>query len=354
MGLFDKKFCDVCGEKIGFLGNKKLEDGNLCKDCAKKLSPLFSERRHSTVDEIKQQLAYREENERRLPEFNPDMTFGENKKVYVDRRSAQFIVASSSNWRNVNPDLISFRQVKNVNTDIHEDKRELYYTDEEGKRRSYTPRRYECRYEFNVTILVDSPWFDEIRIELSDGNRPDSRYTDAYRRYEEQMHTLATVLKGGGLDVGGIGQKPSAPKTREEELMEEVIKQSTWTCSVCGLANHGTTECIGCRAPISDQTVLNCAKNIAHAKLMEENFAAAGGGAAPMQNNAAPMQANAAQNWSCPSCGSQNTGKFCENCGTAKPEAKPGACPRCGYVLPAGAAASKFCPECGAPLSARA
>ena len=24
MGLFDKKYCSVCGEKIGFLGNRKL------------------------------------------------------------------------------------------------------------------------------------------------------------------------------------------------------------------------------------------------------------------------------------------------------------------------------------------
>ena len=40
MGLFDKKICDICGEKIGLLGNRKLDDGNLCKDCAKKLSPL--------------------------------------------------------------------------------------------------------------------------------------------------------------------------------------------------------------------------------------------------------------------------------------------------------------------------
>ena len=58
MGLFDKKYCSVCGEKIGFLGNRKLEDGNLCKDCARKLSPFFSERRHSTVAEIEEQLGY--------------------------------------------------------------------------------------------------------------------------------------------------------------------------------------------------------------------------------------------------------------------------------------------------------
>ena len=41
MGLFSKKSCDVCGGKIGLLGNRKLEDGNLCKECAKS-SPLGS------------------------------------------------------------------------------------------------------------------------------------------------------------------------------------------------------------------------------------------------------------------------------------------------------------------------
>ena len=30
MGLFDKKYCDICGEKIGLLGNRKLEDGQSC------------------------------------------------------------------------------------------------------------------------------------------------------------------------------------------------------------------------------------------------------------------------------------------------------------------------------------
>lgn len=64
MGLFDKKICDICGEKIGLLGNRKLDDGNLCKDCAKKLSPWFEERRHSTVEDIKRQLEYREKNKK--------------------------------------------------------------------------------------------------------------------------------------------------------------------------------------------------------------------------------------------------------------------------------------------------
>ena len=41
MGLFDKKICDICGEKIGLLGNRKLDDGNLT---------LFPSRRSSDLN----------------------------------------------------------------------------------------------------------------------------------------------------------------------------------------------------------------------------------------------------------------------------------------------------------------
>lgn len=194
MGLFDKKYCDICGEKIGLLGNRKLEDGNLCKDCARKLSPFFSERRSSTVEDIKRQLAYRAENEKKLAGFAPSITFDGSKKVYIDPIGERFIVTGTSNWRSSNPDLIAFSQVLGVNTDIRENKEEIFYEDSEGNEKSYVPPRYACDYEFNVTIRVDSPWFSEIELELSDGNRPDSPYTDLYRQYEQRMHELADIL----------------------------------------------------------------------------------------------------------------------------------------------------------------
>lgn len=307
MGLFDKKYCDICGEKIGLLGNRKLEDGNLCKDCARKLSPLFSDRRNSTVEEIRQQLSYREENERRLADFHPDSIFGGHKKVYIDRAGANFIVTSASNWRNANPDLISFSQVTGVNTDIRENKTELYYKDEEGKRRSYMPRRYECDYEFNMTILVNSPWFDKIELELSYGNRPDSPYTDLYRHYEEQMHTLSGILRSS---VQGDPAVPSADKTREQEIMEGVIRGSTWVCKTCSFINHDTLTCRECGGPVSDETVLSAARNIAKATLMMENSAA--------QGSPVTVPQDIPQSWNCPSCGAQNSGKFCESCGAPR------------------------------------
>ena len=318
MGLFDKKYCDVCGEKIGLLGNRKLEDGNLCKNCARKLSPFFSDRRNSTVEEIKQQLAYREENERRLADFHPDVTFGRMRKVYVDRAGAKFIVTTATNWRDENPDLISFSQVTGVDTDIRENKKEIYYKDDEGKSKSYNPRRYEYDYEFNVTILVDSPWFDKIELELSSGNRPDSPYTNLYRQYDEQMHTLYDILIGSQRKSFGQNDfaafDPSAPKTHEEELMVEVIKSTSWVCQACRLPNFGTLTCNHCGGPVSDESTLTFAKQIAKDKMMLEVLQNAN-----PQSNSVPTQESVPQSWSCSYCGTQNFGNFCESCGAKRP-----------------------------------
>ena len=190
MGLFDKKYCDICGEKIGLLGNRKLEDGNLCKNCAAKLSPFFSERRRSTVEDIKRQLAYREENEKLVRDFNPDVMFDGSKKVYISTASEAFIVTGSSNWRSANPDIIKLSQVVAVDTNIKENREEIFFEDSDGNRKSYQPPRYECDYEFDVVIRVNSPWFDSIELEISDGSRPDSPYTDLYREYERKMTQL--------------------------------------------------------------------------------------------------------------------------------------------------------------------
>lgn len=68
------------------------------------------------------------------------------------------------------------------------------------------------------------------------------------------------------------------------------------------------------------------------------NTAADGGfGAATMQ----PKSANA---WTCAKCGTQNTGKFCQNCGEKKPEEVQLGwnCPKCGKLNQ-----GKFCQECG-------
>lgn len=319
MGLFDKKYCDICGEKIGLLGNRKLEDGNLCKNCAAKLSPFFSERRRSTVEDIKRQLAYREENEKLVRNFNPDVMFDGSKKVYISTVSEEFIVTGSSNWRSANPDIIKLSQVVAVDTNIKENREEIFFEDSDGNRKSYQPPRYECDYEFDVVIRVNSPWFDSIELEISDGSRPDSPYTDLYREYERKMNELKDIL------------------------LRRDNRYRTWDGD--GMMNRTV---YGGDRPSNPAPGYAAAPAAGYAAAPAAGYAAAtsaGYAVAP-----APQQQAAAAAWMCPSCGAQNTGKFCANCGSLKPASVSG-CPNCGWSPAPGQAMPKFCPECGKPLA---
>ena len=53
--------------------------------------------------------------------------------------------------------------------------------------------------------------------------------------------------------------------------------------------------------------------------------------------------------WKCPQCGNMASGKFCTECGTAKPAEDAGWTCTCGAVNK-----GKFCPNCGAKKPAGA
>jgi len=171
MGLFDKKFCDICGEKIGLLGNRKLEDGNLCKNCAKKLSPWFDERRHSTVEQIKDQLQYREQNRQALSGFRATRVIGDNYKMYIEEVNgvpSRFFVTEADNYLEHNPDIISFADVLSCVTDMDTDEDEIKRDDGTGNRVSYNPPRYEIRHDFYIKMQIGNcPYFDDIRFRVN-------------------------------------------------------------------------------------------------------------------------------------------------------------------------------------------
>lgn len=76
------------------------------------------------------------------------------------------------------------------------------------------------------------------------------------------------------------------------------------------------------------------------------------------QTNLNQMQQNQKNqqndSWTCSKCGTENTGKFCSNCGEPKPQATDASikmkCAACNAVIDLANGVPKFCPECGKPF----
>ena len=271
MGLFDmfkKKDCEICGKEVGLLGYKKLEDGEICKDCVKLLSPWFDDRRHSTVDQIKQQLAYREENKKLLNAFCPTVAFGEDytlRAELVNGVPTRFVVERTDDYREENADIISFRDVISFDIDVQESDRELMREDSNGEEVSYHPPRYEYSYDFYAQIRVNHPYFDEITFQLNRDSieletverRPGISGTRAgfdpmlYPKYQqihgkcEELKELfragmqATVLNGFAPAAQPV--MPSAPASQPAPISE-----GPKFCPNCGAPAEGGKFCQSC------------------------------------------------------------------------------------------------------------
>lgn len=278
--LFDKKECSICGGEIGLLGNRKLEDGNMCKSCAAKLSPWFSDRRQSTVAEINDQLAYRENNQGKVAAFRITRTLGENMKVLLDEDAGLFMVTAARNLADANPDVLAFSDVTGCKLDIDEDKTEIEYKDAEGKRQSFNPKRYAYSYDFYIVINVNNPYFNEIRFKLNSSSVDNDAETlldepDAVRlprgnvRPGMGAQIPVGAMRGNSLISNAMEVRSSVEYRKYEEMGKEIqdallqVRQqvrdeaiaaaapkASVTCPFCGAATtpdaRGCCEFCGC------------------------------------------------------------------------------------------------------------
>ena len=188
----------------------------MCKDCAAKLSPWFSERRQSTKEEIAEQLADREENRKAVAAFHPTRSIGKYTRLLIDEDAKKFMVTSSSKLSEANPDVLDFSQVTGCDLEIDEDRRELMTKDEEGRSVSYDPPRYEYSYAFSVEAFVNHPYFDRMRWSISNG----------HVKTGETPMTGDLGLQAGALMSSGMngqnfafnGYLPVKPQQRKESL----------------------------------------------------------------------------------------------------------------------------------------
>jgi len=233
MGLFDKKFCDFCGDKIGLLGNRKLSDGNMCKDCASGISPYLVGRKEYSVAEMKDHLAQRAENKELLKSFNATRTLGIGTKVHLDDTQGLLLVTSSRKYKEENPDIVPFAQVTGCVLDIDENKREMKRKNAEGKEESYNPPRYSIETDFNITINFNHPWFDQIRFRVNQGTI-EGRGTAENRDTERQANEIRDALQSLHTQV----REAAKPKTSTicPSCGATTIPDASGRCEYCGSA----------------------------------------------------------------------------------------------------------------------
>lgn len=357
--LFDKKQCSICGADIGLLGNRKLEDGNLCKECASKLSPYFDDRRHSTVEQIADHLAYRERNRQELTQFRPSVVLGNCSKIHIELVNGipmRFVISSQDDYRSANADIVSFKNVANCRADIRESRTEQKYRNNEGENVSYDPPRYEYHYDFYIRLdIADCPYYDDISFKLNPRtielqtveqkniftsfasnhrNSFDPMLYPAYREYKAmcdeviqyisagQRGVAASSIVGQNVDLGNVLSQLGAQiagavagttaKTQTVQANQNVVSSAdlkTWSCR-CGQENTG-------------------------------NFCQACGSPKPI-----PVSPTT-NSWQC-LCGTTNTGRFCSNCGSQQISIEDIECSECSWSAEPGlTVVPTFCPNCG-------
>ena len=270
--LFEKKECAICGNDIGVLGNRKLEDGNMCKHCAAKLSPWFSDRRHSTVAEINEQLAYRARNAQSLKNFHPTRRIGENYKMIVEERGGvpyRFLVTAASDYTEENSDLILFTDVSSCNIHVDESRSEVMSRNDKGEAVSYNPPRYRYSYHFNVNLTVENnPYFSEIAFKLNGfsvditpdslgrmpgqtfgqllfgGNSFDPNTHPEYSKFMRMCYDIEALVEAGR--NAGIAES-CAP------IQDDAQSQAAFAprfCPECGTPASGGKFCENCGSPL--------------------------------------------------------------------------------------------------------
>lgn len=143
-----------------------------------------------------------------------------------------------------------------------------------------------------------------------------------------------------GIEIKSFGVSSIKADEEDERMIKEAQRNAMYKDPSMAAATL-----VGAQAQAMEDAAKN--SNGAAMGFMGMNMAQNAGGInanALFQQGQQAAQSQTAPGWTCPKCGATNTGKFCSECGTQKPDNGPWTCPKCGATN-----TGKFCSECGTP-----
>ncbi len=182
------------------------------------------------------------------------------------------------------------------------------------------------------------------------------RYSELPGHTMELADALNEVLSAKWRDLRGIeivsfGVSSVKANEEDEQMLKELQKNAAFRDPTLAAANLAGAQMDAMKTAAGNSggaAIGFMGMNMAQgAGGIDTNALYAQAAQQRAQQAAQPVQPArpAAGGWTCPTCGkTDNTGKFCSECGTKKPEDQSWFCPECGHKN-----TGKFCPECGTP-----
>lgn len=337
MGLFEKKFCDVCGDKVNTLTQQKLADGYLCSDCKHKLGSFTSGWKQKNVDDVKKHLELREQNKQKYQQFSCSATAGgRNNTIQVDFNNRWFIFAiDNRDYKSGNPQVFEFSQLQDFWIEL--DYRTLSDSDNDGIPDSRD--NFDNRQMNNGFVGVMNNMMNNMNMQNSMVNVPLS--AQPFIRNSSNSFSSSGVREVSGIKVCFRVTDPyiTTPisfnvayvsSNNNMELMQgydtavqimqlcQQIKQVGGQPMNQGYAQQPMNNGYGQPMQGGYQPM-----NQGYGQPVQQGYAQPQqpmnqGYAQQPVNNGYQQQNDMNAPWFCPNCGTQNTSKFCSSCGTPK------------------------------------
>lgn len=362
MGLFEKKFCDICGDKVNLLTKKKLSDGQLCSDCKQKLGSFTSGWKQRTVQDVKAHLEQREQNKQKYQQFNCTAAAGgRNSTLQADFNHRWFIFAvDNRDFRSGNPQVFEFSQLQDFW--IEPKYRTLNDSDNDGipdNRDDFDNRQLNNQGGFGGNMNRMNNMMNTSMLNIPLAAQPFVRNSSSCSSPNEirEVSNIRVCFRvtdlyitnpigfdvTSGISSGNQMELMNAYETAVQvmQLCQQIKQDGASVNQGYSQMNQSYGQPQQNMGGFAGNTVQNVAYTAAASAQIQNNA----------YNNAAPVTPQTVDaSWICSSCGTRNEGKFCQGCGCAKPAAMPSRCPSCGWTPANGQPMLKFCPECGARL----
>ena len=199
----------------------------------------FEDRRHSTVEDIKRQLEYREKNKKAVMDFCITRQINtRNYNVFIDDNKGNFTVARKLDV-NENPDIVPLSAVVQCRVDVERQQNEETYTTKDGETVSYQPPVYKYEFDYTMRIKVKTPWFDDMDFRLNTFSISSDNRSELME-VEQTGHQIIAALTPNAAGMQQPGMNMNNGMQQSGMQMNNGMQQpgSLWKCQ-CGAENTG-------------------------------------------------------------------------------------------------------------------